>query len=215
MKTHRKNTQYTPALGLRLCTRLVNGEALQEICRDESMPSRETVYKTWLKKYPDFAQQFALIRSLQDEKTKHEQKHSSKPTAFENTNDLNSHIKINLTPTQDQLNIAQLACEVIQLADSVDANDPDAIKKIKLQMDARRWYVNWAMLNHWRNQQVAVGVSKPSAQALLPEELQPRSVNDVYVNILEQQMEQDGKDETENLERKVQYKAPQPQTPFP
>ena len=41
--------------------RLLYGESLRQICRDETMPGRTTVFQ-WLKKHPDFARMYADAR---------------------------------------------------------------------------------------------------------------------------------------------------------
>lgn len=59
-------TIFTEELGLDICCRLVEGESLRAICRDESMPGERTVF-TWLNKSPEFRQQYAHARELQSE----------------------------------------------------------------------------------------------------------------------------------------------------
>jgi hypothetical protein len=47
-----------------ICQRLVDGHSLREICRDEAMPSRSTVFR-WLAKDEDFRRLYASARELQ------------------------------------------------------------------------------------------------------------------------------------------------------
>ncbi len=44
--------------------RLIEGESLRQICCDETMPSRRTVFQ-WLARYPDFARLYAAARQAQ------------------------------------------------------------------------------------------------------------------------------------------------------
>ena len=221
MKPHRKNTRYSPEVALRLCRRLAQGESLHAICNSSDMPSRDTVYKSWLKKYPDFACQFAIVRALHDdaarcmppshplsalrqvqEESSQQNNQNENYANTENTEKPTNQTTINL----ETLDIAQLAREVISLADQADPNDPLAIKKAKLQIDARRWYVNWAMLNHWRNQHAAH--LPTAAQTLLADDMQNNS--DVYASILEQQIQNiDAEKQTEQPEQKSEPEAEQ------
>ena len=47
-----------------ICERLLAGEGLQEICRDEAMVSVGTVYN-WLHHYPQFARDYGRARQVQ------------------------------------------------------------------------------------------------------------------------------------------------------
>ena len=47
-----------------ICRRIIAGEGLREICRDETMPARETVYG-WLAVRPEFQHQYARAREYQ------------------------------------------------------------------------------------------------------------------------------------------------------
>lgn len=47
-----------------ICERLAYGESLRQICSDETMPGRRTVFQ-WLAKYPDFARLYAEARDDQ------------------------------------------------------------------------------------------------------------------------------------------------------
>ena len=47
-----------------ICERLVYGESLRQICCDETMPSRRTVFQ-WLAKYPEFARLYTAAREDQ------------------------------------------------------------------------------------------------------------------------------------------------------
>jgi hypothetical protein len=47
-----------------ICERLVYGESLRQICLDETMPGRRTVFQ-WLEKHPEFASMYAEARWAQ------------------------------------------------------------------------------------------------------------------------------------------------------
>ncbi len=47
-----------------ICERLADGESLREICQDENMPHRSTVFK-WLSRIEAFADQYARAREAQ------------------------------------------------------------------------------------------------------------------------------------------------------
>jgi len=54
-------SKYTPELAAEICNRLGTGEPLLQICKDENMPERRTVYG-WLERDPDLSAQFAHAR---------------------------------------------------------------------------------------------------------------------------------------------------------
>jgi hypothetical protein len=61
-------SKYTEELALEICKRISAGESVKKICKDESMPSPETIY-TWLLE-PDkkiFSDQYARARATQAE----------------------------------------------------------------------------------------------------------------------------------------------------
>lgn len=63
-------TRCTEATGLEICKRLAEGESLNEICRDDKMPKRATVFG-WLlsddPKYKAFSDLYAQARKIQFE----------------------------------------------------------------------------------------------------------------------------------------------------
>lgn len=46
-----------------ICRRLGEGETLRNICRDEHMPARRTVYD-WIDQFPEFAKQLEVARQI-------------------------------------------------------------------------------------------------------------------------------------------------------
>ncbi len=57
---------YTPELAETICRRLVEGESLRAICRDETMPGASTVFD-WLEANEEFRSKYARARSIQAE----------------------------------------------------------------------------------------------------------------------------------------------------
>src|ERR1700737_4670953 len=55
---------YTPEITSAICRRLMEGESLRAICRDEAMPSTSAVCE-WLANHKDFAEQYARAREVQ------------------------------------------------------------------------------------------------------------------------------------------------------
>lgn len=58
-------SKYTEKLAGEICRRIAGGESLRSICKNEEMPSRETIYQ-WLKNNKSgFPDQYARARELQ------------------------------------------------------------------------------------------------------------------------------------------------------
>lgn len=57
-------TDFNEALADQLCERLINGESLRKICRDDDMPSASTVCR-WLSQNEAFREQYAHARVAQ------------------------------------------------------------------------------------------------------------------------------------------------------
>lgn len=57
---------FTEEVADAICERIVNGESVRAICRDEGTPSMVTVFK-WLRDFPSFAKQYALAKEMQAE----------------------------------------------------------------------------------------------------------------------------------------------------
>lgn len=57
-------SEYTEEKATAICTRLVEGESLRSICRDEAMPSLQTVFN-WFAAHPPFVEQYARAREAQ------------------------------------------------------------------------------------------------------------------------------------------------------
>lgn len=59
-------SDFNPRIADLICERLADGQSLREICRDEGMPGRTTVFR-WLEAHEDFRNQYAYARELQAE----------------------------------------------------------------------------------------------------------------------------------------------------
>ena len=57
-------SKYSDKLVATICERLIEGQSLREICRDDDMPGERTVY-AWLSQREDFQQRYALAREAQ------------------------------------------------------------------------------------------------------------------------------------------------------
>lgn len=57
-------SSYSQDLADEICNRLAGGESLRSICRDEHIPSQQTVY-TWLNVHKSFLDQYARAREEQ------------------------------------------------------------------------------------------------------------------------------------------------------
>lgn len=57
-------TKYSAEVADSICERLMQGESLLSICRDESMPGKTAVFN-WLARYQEFADKYARAKATQ------------------------------------------------------------------------------------------------------------------------------------------------------
>lgn len=57
---------YDPHIANVICIRIGEGESLRAICREPGMPDKSTIFD-WLRKYPEFADQYVRAREDQAE----------------------------------------------------------------------------------------------------------------------------------------------------
>ena len=50
-------SEFNQSIANTICTRLIHGESLRSICRDDDMPDVSTVYY-WIHDYPEFSKQY-------------------------------------------------------------------------------------------------------------------------------------------------------------
>jgi hypothetical protein len=55
---------YSAEIALTICQRIVDGESLRSICKDEAMPSNGAVYKWLAEGHPEFVEQYARAREV-------------------------------------------------------------------------------------------------------------------------------------------------------
>jgi hypothetical protein len=60
----KRRRRYSPELAAELCERLCEAQGLEVVCAAPDMPSQAAVYQ-WLRRYPDFAEQFGRARQIQ------------------------------------------------------------------------------------------------------------------------------------------------------
>lgn len=105
-------SDYDEATAAKICARLMDGESLRSICKDEDMPARSTVH-VWLAERNEFAEKYALARDRQAD------------TIFDEI------LHIADTP--------QLGEIVTEEGDKVTVRREDMIAHRRLQIDARKW----------------------------------------------------------------------------
>ena len=59
-----RTLEYSQEVADAICERLVNGESMRTICKDEDMPAVSTVFR-WLTMVPAFSEQYARARDEQ------------------------------------------------------------------------------------------------------------------------------------------------------
>lgn len=57
-------TTYTPEIALEICARIQEGQTLNQVCNDESMPCNRTIYR-WLRDNSEFCQLYARAKEDQ------------------------------------------------------------------------------------------------------------------------------------------------------
>ncbi len=57
------HVRYSKRVTEEICRRIARGEIWHRICNTEGLPSYDTLYQ-WLRKYPDFAEEFAQAREM-------------------------------------------------------------------------------------------------------------------------------------------------------
>ncbi len=110
-----RSTRYTAALTQEMCTRLIEGQSLVQICLEPGMPHVSTVYR-WLASHPEFQASYILARDLQAD-----------------------------TLADEILSIAdtrEIGEETLTKADgSVEVRRADLLTHRRLRMYARMWHV--------------------------------------------------------------------------
>jgi hypothetical protein len=95
-----------------LCARIVEGESLRSICRDEAMPGLSTIFK-WLGEHPEFVEQYTRAKEEQAETLADE-----------------------IVAIADEQDYEKIEIDGVPLAVKFDST---AVARNRLRMDARKW----------------------------------------------------------------------------
>jgi hypothetical protein len=111
-------SDYTPEIAEAICERLSLGDSLREVCKDDSMPARSTVFR-WIGKHPEFSDQYAKAKEAGVEVLADEL------------------IDIADNSTNDYMEIASEngECESYKL-------NGENIQRSKLRVDTRKWVLS-------------------------------------------------------------------------
>ena len=101
---------YTDELAAEICSRLAEGRSLRSVCREQDMPALSSVF-LWLKKYPEFSEQYAHAKEAAAE------------VLFGEMFDI----------ADDQEG------DVIKLEDGREIENHNTVARAKLRVDTRKW----------------------------------------------------------------------------
>lgn len=107
-------SDYTEEMANNICMQLIDGLSLREICRQENMPSKTTVFK-WTHLHKEFADQYARAREQQGETFADE----IIEIADDSTNDYQTRKNEN--------------------GEEIQVVNPEAIGRSRLRVDTRKW----------------------------------------------------------------------------
>lgn len=102
-------SSYSDAIAEVICTRLIDGESLRSICRDEAMPSAATVCR-WLADNEKFREQYVRAREAQAD-----------------------------TLADEILEIADDSAHDTEVTDNGERPNTEWIARSRLRVDARKW----------------------------------------------------------------------------
>ena len=101
---------YTDELSVLICERIVNGESLSAICRDEGMPSPSIIYR-WMRENEEFCHRYTRAREDQAD-----------------------------TLADEILDIADENIDDFIVDDEGNKRpNPDTVQRSKLRVEARKW----------------------------------------------------------------------------
>ena len=122
-------SDYTDELALEICFRIVNGESLNRICKDDHMPNVATVYR-WLQKLEDFRNMYARAKEDQAD------------TLADEIQDIADEKPMMTIVTDDE---------------SVEKLDPVGINRNRLRIDARKWIAAKLKPRKYGDRQILAG----------------------------------------------------------
>jgi len=122
----RKRMPFNEDVADEICERLIEGESLNKICKDDHIPSCTTIFK-WLDEFPLFARKYARAHELQADTL------------------VNRALEIANTPEIGE------TVEIITGPDGVTekVKRGDMIQHRRLQYDAIRWYAGKVRPKKW------------------------------------------------------------------
>lgn len=131
-------TKYNAKLADDICTRLIRGESLISICRDEDMPDETQVYR-WLTEKPEFRQKYSTARELQTERF------------VEETISIADELPVHEVPDVDGGTSMRI--------------DAAGISRNKLRVDTRKWWAS-KLLPRKYGDKIAQEISGPDGGAV-------------------------------------------------
>jgi len=163
------SSKFSMKLAMEICNRLIGGESLRRICRDDNMPDLKTVWR-WLqaegRMFDIFRQQYASARVLQAE-----------------------------TFVDEIVDIADDGCNDYverEIAEGVVVINPDHehLARSKLRIDTRKWYASKVLPKIY-------GDTSPGAKgaAALPDGADTRTAAQMIVDAVREIKETTGKGE--------------------
>lgn len=105
---------FTQEIADAICTRLMEGASLRQICKEAGMPGQRTVYQ-WLNDKPNFQQQYARAREVQADTLADE--------------------------ILDISNTPELGKKTVTKASGIETTEGDMTEHRRLKIDARKWLV--------------------------------------------------------------------------
>lgn len=103
---------FTQEIADAICTRLMEGASLRQICKEAGMPGQRTVYQ-WLNDKPNFQQQYARAREVQADTLADE--------------------------ILDISNTPELGKKTVTKASGIETTEGDMTEHRRLKIDARKW----------------------------------------------------------------------------
>lgn len=123
----RRWTEFDQDAADEICARLMDGQSLRAICRDEELPCAATIFN-WLNKNVKFVEQYTRARDVQAD------------VLFDEIHDIAD------TP--------RIGFKTVRKADSVETTEADMIEHRRLQIDSRKWLVGKLAPKKYSDKQV-------------------------------------------------------------
>lgn len=123
-------TIYTDELAAEICRRIVEGESLTRICKDEGMPNVSSVY-LWLFKNKDFSNQYARAREDQAD------------TYSDQIVDIGEEVPMMVITDEDGKVTKRI--------------DPAGVNRNRLRVDARKWVAAKLKPKKYGDRQILAG----------------------------------------------------------